>query len=288
MTTKTRVDAYQIITDKVIAMIETHGANWTRPWASAGVGGAPVSVSTGDQYRGINRLMLGMSGFGDARWGTYNAWKAKGAQVRKGERGTQVLFFKPLSVTDRATGDERTIPMAKVYTVFNAEQVDGAPAVPAAAPMTPKALYDHCEQFIAATGAVVRIGGDSACYSPVTDVIKCPHVDQFADVESYYGTLLHELTHWTGHKSRNDRDLLNKFGSADYAREELVAEMGAAFLCADLGLEPEPRADHAQYIAGWLKALRDDKRLIVKAAKQAQLAADYIHGLQATEITKAA
>lgn len=275
-----RTDAYQTITDRVIEMMKTHGSKWTKPWVDSGLQGAPISVTTGDAYRGINRLLLAyFTPYTDARWGTYKAWNAKGAQVRKGEKGTQILFFKPLIIRED-DGTEKKIPMAKVYTVFNAEQCDNVPELPEVEPMTPTELLDHAEQFVQRTGANIELAGDVACYNPVHDRIRCPKPDQFHTTQGYYSTMLHELTHWTGHKSREDRNLLNSFGSADYAFEELVAELGATFLCADLGIEAEPREDHAQYLASWIKALKDDKKAIVKAAKLAQAAADHLHGLQ--------
>jgi antirestriction protein ArdC len=283
-----RTDAYDSITSRVIEMMETHGAKWTQPWVSSGLATAPVSVTTGDAYRGINRLLLGFEGRADTRWGTYKAWAAKGAQVRNGEKGTQILFFKPLQVTDKQSGEEKKIRLAKVYTVFSAEQVEGAPELPQVEPASPVELIDHAEHFLQTTGASISLGGDQACYSPLTDRISCPHPHQFHSAQGYYSTLLHELVHWTGHKSREARDQSGRFRSSDYAFEELVAELGATFLCADLGIESEPREDHAGYLASWLKVLRDDKRAIVKAAKLAQAAADHLHALQADQQQQAA
>jgi len=282
-----RVDAYESITNRVIELIETHGSGWTKPWRDTGLGGAAISVTTGDCYRGINRLLLWLSPYSDSRWGTYKAWQAKGANVRKGEKGTQILFFKPL-VIKQDDGTEKQIPLAKIYTVFNAEQVEGCPELPQAEPLTPTELIDNAEQFVRGVGANINLGGDNACYIPSLDQIKVPHPDQFDATESYYGTVLHELVHWTGHKSRTDRNIANSYGSADYAFEELVAELGATFLCADLGVEQEPREDHAQYLASWLRVLRDDKRAIVKAAKLAQEAADFLHGAQDQQQAEAA
>lgn len=275
---KQKVDAYKVITDKVIAMLETHGSGWTKPWSDS-LAGAPVSLSTGNPYRGINRLLLGLEGRSDTRWGTYKAWSEKGGQVRKGEKGTAVIFFKPLEIRGDDGEVEKKIPFARIYNVFNAEQVDGIELIQPEE-FTPIELDQRCEDFVAATAAQIRFGGDSAFYSPVVDYIGMPRSEAFETTAGYYGVLLHELTHWTGHSTRCDRKILNSFGNEEYAFEELVAELGATFLCADLGIEIEPREDHAQYIASWLKALRNDKKLIVKAAKQAQLASEFLHGLQ--------
>jgi len=154
--------------------------------------------------------------------------------------------------------------------------------------LTPTDLLDNAEAYVSNSGASITFGGDVACYSPVADKIKCPTPDQFDSTESYYGVLLHELVHWTGHKTRCNRDLLNSFGSEDYAKEELVAELGAAFLCSDLGITPEPRQDHAGYLASWLKVLKSDKKFIVRAATKAQAAIDHLNGLQANQSSEAA
>lgn len=285
--TKKSVDHYQVITNKIIEMMETHGANWSKPWVESGMGGAPVSISTGNPYRGINWMLLGMAGYSDRRWGTFKAWQEKGASVRKGEKATSIVFFKQLEITDKDTNEQKNIPLLRAFSVFNAEQVEGAPEMDLPE-LTPTELLDHADAYVQNTGALITYGGDVACYSPVTDKIKCPTADQFHSTESYYGTLLHELVHWTGHKTRCNRDLLNTFGSEDYAKEELVAELGAAFLCCDLGITPEPRQDHAGYLAGWLKVLKSDKKFIVRAATKAQAAIDHLNGLQANRLIEAA
>ena len=298
---KQRQDNYQLITDTIIDLIETHGANWTKPWTgNGGSGNRPISVSTGKTYKGCNPLLLWAAGFNDHRWGTYNAWKEKGAQVRSGEKGTKITFFKALDIKDKNSGEDVTVPFLRVTSVFNAEQVDGVEALPAPeAPETPAEADERVEAAIAfaeATGAVINIreGGDRAYYSTVTDQITVPSIADFIGTdtssaqEAFAGTLLHELGHWTGHKSRLNRQLANAFGSEDYAKEELVAELAATFLCSDLTISAEPRPDHAQYLASWLKALKNDKRLIVTASSQAHKAVDFVHSLQPKEETIAA
>lgn len=176
------------------------------------------------------------------------------------------------------------IPFMKGYTVFNIEQIEGLPAhyyAPAKSQLNPDQRIEAADAFFADTGADIRHGGSSAYYSPPEDYVQMPVFESFRDAESYYATLAHECTHWTRHKSRLDRDFGRKrFGDEGYAREELVAELGAAFLCADLGLTLEDREDHAAYIGSWLKVLKDDKRAIFTAAAHAQRATDYLHGLQ--------
>jgi antirestriction protein ArdC len=190
--------------------------------------------------------------------------------------------------TDSETGEtaERNIAFLKSYTVFNAQQIEGLPEhyypkakTVEAAEVMPRIA--HAEAFAQATGAKITHGGAKAFYMPSADRVQMPPFESFRDATAYYATLIHELTHWTKHPKRLDRDFGRKrFGDQGYAMEELVAELGAAFLCADLDLSPEPRPDHASYIASWLKVLREDKRAIFTAASHAQRAADYLHGLQ--------
>jgi antirestriction protein ArdC len=292
-----KLTAYDVITNKVIAQLEeVQASNWTQPWVSTGSAGLHLSMSTGKAYRGINQFLLMMSGRCDNRWGTYKAWQEKGAQVLKGEKGTQVVFFNLFEKT-RDDGSVDKIPFAKLYTVFNAEQVEGAPALPVVESEVSEAERDAAvEEWIAASGADIRHGQSGAYYKPTADYIGMPDLEAFTPMgdssasDTYYGTLLHEMTHWTGHRSRLDRlESFIKFGDDAYAFEELIAEMGAVFACAALGVEATPRPDHAEYIAHWLKVLRKDSRAIVSAAKQAQLAFEYIDAFSTpTELSEAA
>src|ERR1019366_3861370 len=182
--------------------------------------------------------------------------------------------------------EQRQVRYLKSSSVFNVEQIEGLPAhytAQAASVPNPEARVAAGERFAAATGAVIRHGGDRAYYAPQEDAVQMPPFETFRDAGSYYATLLHELTHWTGHSSRLARDLRNRFGDEAYAAEELIAELGAAFLCADLGIALEPREDHASYLAVWLKVLRADSRAIFTAAAQAQRAADYLHALNSVQ-----
>jgi len=210
------------------------------------------------------------------------------AHVRKGEKGSLVVYANSITRTEEDAKGEETeceIHYMKGYTVFNVEQIDGLPEHYYGKPEvqnTPVERIAHAEAFIAATKADIRYRGDRAFYSNDGDYIQMPVIEAFRDAESFYATLAHESTHWTKHPSRLDRSFGRKqFGDEGYAREELVAELASAFLCADLGITPEVRDDHASYIASWLKVLQNDKRAIFSAASHAQKAVQYLHGLQA-------
>lgn len=282
-----RGDIYQRVTDQIVAMIEAGAGKFEMPWHRAA--GVPINASSRKPYRGVNTVMLWAAaqaaGYPSDIWATFKQWKEMGANVRKGERATSIVFWKISDPKDKEEGDaddaagqeqRRSRALARGYAVFNAAQVDGytAPVIP----LLPAAeRLDHAEAFFAGLGADIRHGGPIACYVPSRDQIRMPAFEIFRSGVAYYGTLAHEATHWTGHETRCARDLRNRFGDEAYAAEELVAEIGAAFLAADLDLAPEPRPDHASYIASWLKALKNDKRAIFTAAGKAQAAVDWMH-----------
>lgn len=291
----TKFNAYETVTNKIIALMEEHGSNWCKPWAVHG-GSAQLqhNANTGRPYQGMNQFLLMWAGYSDNRWGPYGTWQKLGAQVRKGETATRIL--KPIMIKVRQDdGTEETILTGfSEMCVFNAEQCEGVSALPPVERTEHERIAD-AEAFVANTGAVILHGDDSAYYSPVMDHIGMPDLETFkgtgtsSAVESYYSTLLHELTHWTMHKSRCNRNNEgSSFGNETYAFEELVAELGATFACASLGISPEPRADHAQYLNAWIKALKDDDRAIMRAASQAQKAHKYLEGLQPSEATSEA
>jgi antirestriction protein ArdC len=289
-----RTDIYQKITDRIVAELEQGVRPWMKPW-SAGNGEGRIMRplrANGIPYQGINVLMLWSeaieNGYASPIWMTFKQALALNAKVRKGEHGSLVVYADKIirTETDGETGEEaeRAIPFMKGYTVFNTEQIEGLPehyyAKPAPRSETVQRI-ERAESFFAATGAKVVHGGSRACYVISTDNVHMPCIDFFRDSESYYATLAHETTHWTRHPSRLDRDFGRKrFGDEGYAMEELVAELGSAFLSADLELTPEVREDHAAYIASWIKVLKDDKRAIFTAASHAQRAADFLHGLK--------
>jgi antirestriction protein ArdC len=218
---------------------------------------------------------------------TYKQAQFEGGQVRGGQRGSMVVFRSPFEIVEKnAKGEEasKTIQILKRYTVFNVEQIDGLPEKfrpKLAVVLSPNERITTAEAFVKATAAVVQHGGGEAYYSPPKDIIQMPPFERFEEAESYYATLLHELTHWTRPQNRLNRDFgQQKRGDISYATEELVAEICAAFLCAELGITPEIREDHAAYIGHWLSILKEDNRAIFRAAAHAQRAADYLKGLQ--------
>jgi antirestriction protein ArdC len=289
-----RPDIYSRVTNAIVADLENGVRPWTKPWSAEHLAGKisrPLR-STGEPYSGINVILLWAEsvarGFTAPIWITFRQALALGGHVRKGEHGSTVVYANRITRTeagDNGQDVERQIPFLKAYTVFNVDQVEGLPAhfYAVAEPKLDAAQrIAHAEAFFAATGADIRHGGSQAYYALQPDHVQMPPFECFADPEAYYATLAHECTHWTRHPTRIDRDFGRKrWGDDGYAREELVAELGAAFLCADLGLELEPRADHAGYIASWLKVLQDDRRFIFTAAAHAQRAADFLHQKQA-------
>lgn len=286
-------DVYERITTQIITALEKGVRPWLQPWTAGHLAG-PVNRplrGNGQPYSGINIIMLWATamekGCVAPIWMTYRQAKELGAHVRKGEKGALVVYAGAIwreETNDKGEAEEREIPFLKGYSVFNVEQIEGLPAhYTATEPRqeNPDARIEAAEAFFAATGADIQHGGACASYNIGTDVVRMPDFDAFRDAGAYYGTLAHECTHWTRHPSRLDRDFGRKrFGDQGYAMEELVAELGAAFLCADLGLEPQIRDDHAPYIAGWLEVLKNDTRAIFTAASHAQRAADYLHALQ--------
>jgi antirestriction protein ArdC len=284
---KAKRDIYQEVTDKIITAMEAGTAPWRKSWVVNGVGGMPLRFN-GKSYRGINVLILSLAGRANPNWMTYKQAKALGGNVRKGETGTGITFFKPLEITDKVTGDPKTIALLRGYTVFNVEQIDGLPErfypkTDAAPDRNKDERIAEVETYIKATGATIGHGGGRAYYRPGTDSIQLPDFVDFDNAVAYYGTALHELVHWTGAEKRLDRNLKNTDLGKDYAREELVAELGAAFATASLGIENTPREDHASYLTSWLKVLKEDKKAIFKASALAQKAVDHLDSLQPVE-----
>lgn len=288
-----RADVYTRVTNAIIAELEKGVRPWLRPWNAEHAAGRitrPLRAN-GQPYKGVNVLMLWMAaelqGFAAPIWMTFHQAKELGGGVKKGSKGSLVVYADRIRKT--ATGDdgeetERDIYFMKGYTVFNVEQIEGLPAhfYAAAAPqLDPVQRIESADLFFANTGADIRQGGNQAYYAGEADYVQMPPFVSFKDAESYCATLAHELCHWTKHASRLARDFgRRKFGDEGYAREELVAEIGSAFLCCDLGITPEPREDHAAYLDHWLKVLKEDKRAIFQAAAHAQKAVDFLHGLQ--------
>jgi antirestriction protein ArdC len=296
-----RKDVYTRVTDRIIADLENGIRTWMKPWSAdhaAGKISRPLRHN-GTPYRGMNVLLLWgeavTKGYAAPIWMTFKQALELDAHVRKGEHGSLVVYANSITKTEtneKGEDTEREIPFMKGYTVFNVEQIEGLPAHYYAKPENPLPLSDRIEsadRFLTATGAKIQHGGNQAFYAPGRDIVQMPPFEAFKDKESFYATALHEITHWSGAKHRLDRSFdAKRFGDHGYAREELVAELGAAFLCADLGITPEIRDDHAAYLGHWLKVLQADKRAIFSAAAHAQRAADFLHGLQPQSITDAA
>lgn len=294
MKSQPRQDVYQQITDRIVAALESGVRPWMQPWNSGHAAGPvcrPLRHNL-QPYSGINVLILWSAaaerGYEAPIWMTFKQAKDYGGKVRKGEHGERVVYANTITKTERdeETGEEeeRQVPMLKAYTVFNVEQIDGLPerfyATTQAEALDPTERIEHAEAFFAATGATIKHGGGSACYSVTADEVRMPAFERFKSSEDYYATLAHEMTHWTRHPSRLARDFgRQRWGDKGYATEELVAELGSAFLAADLGLELSPREDHAAYLESWLQVLKNDKRAIFTAASHASRAADYLHAL---------
>lgn len=282
-----RASLYDEVTAKVIADLEGGRFPWVQPWGRPGGSGPglPCNALSKRRYSGVNILILWGAviehDYPSQGWLTFRQALDAGGSVRKGEHGTTVVYadrFTPKSETERAArdgDDAQTVPFLKRFTVFNVAQCENLPPAlsDATEPLPEREQAPVAEALIAASGVDVRIGGERAFYAPVPDYVQIPPQPAFFDQINYYRTALHELTHASGHPSRLGRDLSGAFGSAAYAREELVAEMGSAFLCAALGIVPTVR--HADYLASWLAVLRADNRAIFRAASAASKAADY-------------
>jgi antirestriction protein ArdC len=283
-----RVDLYDEVTARIIAELEAGRVPWVQPWGGAACAGPslPRNALTGRPYSGVNVLLLWGAviggGYPSQSWLTFRQAREAGGCVIKGERGQTVVYadrFTPEAEKVRAArdgGEAKAVPFLKRFTVFNIAQCEGLrPGLSLdPAPLPEREIVPVAEEVIAASGVDFRIGGDRAFYAPSADFVQVPPQPAFFDQVNYYRTCLHELTHATGHAKRLGRDLANGFGSKGYAREELVAELGSAFLCAALGIVPTVR--HADYLASWLEVLREDNRAIFRAASQASKAAEWL------------
>jgi antirestriction protein ArdC len=292
-----RQDVYSRVTSQIVASLEQGVRPWVKPWNAEHAAGRitqPLRFN-GQPYSGINILSLWMSataqGFAAPIWMTFRQAIELDAHVRKGEKGSLVVYANAVTRTehDEDTGEdfEREIPYLKGYTVFNVEQIDGLPDryyAKVAPQLNPVARLERAETFFAASKATIRHGGKRAYYVQELDYVQMPSFESFRDAESYYSTLAHEMTHWTKHPSRLARDLgRRQWGDQGYAQEELVAELGAAFLCADLELAAESREENTSYIANWLEVLKNDTRFIFKAAVHAQRAAAYLRAFSGAD-----
>ena len=288
--TNNQTDVYRRITNQIIADLEKGVKSWTKPW-KGGDANSRITMPrrhSGEQYQGINILSLWASSmkqeFSSATWMTFKQAKEIGGHILKGEKGSLVVYANTMNRSeenDKGEEIEYQIPYMKGYTVFNVEQIEGLPEDYYDKPeitANPVERIERAEKFFSDTGANIHNGGHQAFYTVQHDYVKLPYIEAFTDAENYYATLAHEITHWTRHPDRLDRDLGRKaWGDEGYAEEELVAELGASFICADLGIKLEDREDHSAYIASWLEVLKNDKRAIFRAAAHAQRAVNYLH-----------
>lgn len=288
-----KFDIATMITNKLVVAMEqakTDGTNWLAPFNKSE--GDYCNVVSGKAYQGINVLMCALFGPGDTQFASYKQWTDMGAQVKKGEKGTEIVYYK-LNEYERDSKknpgekEKYSVPFLRYSTVFGISQVDNAPER-LTIPVNPLSDFERLElveQYINNTGAIIK-AGTQPCYSPITDIVQMPDKTRFVGQSEYYGVVLHELTHWTGSSKRLNRDQSGRFGSTDYAFEELIAEIGAAIQCHTLGIDSEPRADHAHYLNSWIKILKSDNRYIFKASKEATKAVQHIESLQPTNTAK--
>ena len=264
------MNIYESITERIVSLLEAGTAPWMKPWKVSR--GLPRNLVSGKCYRGINTFLLHACQYESPFWLTYKQATEAGGHVRKGEKSCPVVFWKQLDIQDEQTDEAKKIPFMRYYWLFNTAQIEGLREVP-----TLEQAPTPADEIVAGMKNPPGIahGFSGAFYDPTADRIAMPDKGHFTAEADYYGTLFHELIHATGHKSRLDRLTATSFGSAQYGREELVADMGSAFLCGHAGIERQLESN-ASYLAGWLKALKADSKLIVQAAAQAQKASDYI------------
>jgi antirestriction protein ArdC len=282
-------DVYQIVTDRLLTILETGTVPWRKPW-NYGREGGPLNLVSRRHYQGINCFLLACTPYGSPYWLTYKQAQDLGGNVRRGEKGTLVIFWKIYEKADpQAEDGKKRLPLLRYYTVFNADQCEGITT-----PTPEDSTWAVHDPIIAAETVIlampnkpnVEIGGARACYSPSLDLVRVPDLFRFDYPEDYYGTYFHELAHSTGHKSRLNREGIvdqHFFGDAVYSREELVAEMASAFLCGHTGIVNATIQNSGAYIQSWIRTLRGDKKLAIIAAAQAQKAADYILNSKANQ-----
>ena len=266
-----RSDLAAQFTSTMIELMQRTGTNWRQSWVGSGL---HRNAITKRPYRGVNQPITALSGHGPFH-ATYKQWNDAGAQVCKGQKGTQIFFFKPYAIRDRKTDEEKQIMLARSYTVFGVDQVENAP--PLQIEKRPEIeRHAECERIIRETEIIIRYGGDKAAYIPSQDYIILPNPEQFENREALYSVSFHEIGHATGHEKRVGRNLTGRFGDPQYSFEELIAEATAGLVCCATGIAVEPRKESAAYMNGWLRGMKEDKNAIVRAFSMAQRAADWI------------
>jgi antirestriction protein ArdC len=283
-------DLFSEVSARILAELERGAAPWVKPWSVTAGQNVPQNAVTNRPYSGCNVILLWLArnrGWATPRFLTFKQAIEAGGNVRKGEHGTKVYFVKQLQIKDNDEADTRLVPMMREYTVFNVDQCENLPdSIRAGKPMRvrdPDTRDALADEFLRSTGADIREGHGEAYYVPSKDFISMPAFAAFKGADNFYNVAFHELTHWTGHKARLDRDLKHRFGERAYAAEELVAELGAAFLSAEFGFDGDVRS--AGYIANWIELLKADKRAFFTACNRASKAADYLRGLALAEPT---
>jgi antirestriction protein ArdC len=281
-------DLYAEVSARIVAELERGAAPWIKPWSATAGQNVPQNAVTNRPYSGCNVILLWLArnrGWATPRFLTFNQASNAGGNVRKGEHGTKVYFVKQLQIKDDEATEARLVPMMREYTVFNVDQCENLlDSITAGKPMrvrNPDTRDVLADQFLQSTAADIREGHGEAYYVPSHDFISMPAFAAFKGADHFYNVTFHELTHWTGHKSRLDRDLKHRFGERAYAAEELVAELGAAFLSAEFGFDGDVRS--AGYIATWIELLKTDKRAFFTACNRASKAAEYLRGLALAE-----
>lgn len=281
------------ITDRILESLNNGVVPWERPWSS----GAPRNAESGRKYRGINRVLLELTalqrGYESSGWLTFNAARRLGGHVRRGETGTLIIYFerRPKRGTEAASWDQEVdheyVYLARHHFLFAMDQIEGLDALRAslAGLFSAQPPIERAEEVLTRSGAHIVYGGDRACYAPEEDTIYLPPRAQFRDAEGFYATAMHELAHWSGHQSRLNRSFDGRFGEPQYAAEELIAELASAFLCSELGLNTI--GSSASYLEGWLRLLEGDCRAIYVAAREGQLAADYLLGEWVPDVVSA-
>jgi antirestriction protein ArdC len=270
---------YQIVTDRIIDALDNGVVPWAKPWQggySLPYNMFSMNPDKGKFYRGVNVPLLWMSGHSDPRWMTFTQANKAGFKVKKGEKSSPIVFWKFIEKKDDSGNVVQTIPLLRYFRVYNAQQVEGVPDLPTYPEVDASVNFENCQALIDTYGVNVVHGSNRACYRYLEDKVEMPNPGQFKDVESYWATMLHEAIHSTGHKSRLDRNL-DTANRKEYAFEELVAEMGSAFLCAQMGIERDDlTANHASYVAGWKEVLSSDHAAFMRAAKLAKVASEYL------------
>jgi len=283
---KSQSEIRQSVTTRIVEALKSGAVPfWRKPWSDGNQSGFPTNAATGRRYRGINLLLLSLAGHDSKWWATYNQWKSVGGQVRRGEKGSTIILYKPVRKAEiNDDGDEEitSFSFLTTFTVFHISQVDGDLKKYRDVPQTESEMtfedFPPAEEIFSATGADIRFGGDRAFYSPSEDYIQMPQKEAFAKSHEFYNVLAHEITHWTGNEKRLNRlDRFARFGNEAYALEELVAELGSAFLSAELGVpQSDDLSNVTAYLGSWLKVLERDPTAIFSASSAASAAVDYV------------